>query len=233
MKRVYIGFDSREVNAWNVCVRSMIENTDEPLQIVPISSTLLRADGIYTRPEKTVDGRRFDEISAISVSSEFSIARFMVPHLAGRKGWAMFCDCDFMFLNDVRRLFELADDRFGVMVVKHDHRPRETVKMDGQPQYAYPRKNWSSLMLFNLEHPQVQELTPGIVNSLTGAALHRFTWIDDGAIGELPITWNYLEGYSGTTGEELNALHYTRGTPDMPGYENAFLASQWWQYAKR
>jgi len=165
------------------------------------------------------------------MSTDFSLARFWVPQLAGISGWALFCDCDFMFRADVQELFALADPRYAVMVVKHDHQPTEMLKMDGQVQTRYPRKNWSSLMLWNLEHKGTLSLGHFTLNNTRGIDLHRFCWLDDKHIGSLPEHWNWLDGHS-SSGMEPAAVHFTRGTPDMAGYEHTRYAPEWNRYAQ-
>jgi hypothetical protein len=82
------------------------------------------------------------------------------------------------------------------MVVKHDHQPTEHWKMDGQFQTRYHRKNWSSVCLFNCDHPANKALTVDLVNSAPGRDLHAFSWLADDLIGELPPEWNWLVGHS-------------------------------------
>jgi hypothetical protein len=161
-------------------------------------------------------------------STEFTYTRFLVPHLAGYQGWALFCDCDFLWLADVAELLALADDRYAVMCVQHDHRPPETVKMDGATQTVYPRKNWSSLVLYNCGHPANAALTPEVVNRESGAYLHRFQWLPDAAIGALPETWNWLEGWSAPpAGGPPNAVHFTRGGPWFEAWQAVGYADLW------
>lgn len=231
IRRIFVGFDQREPDAWNVCARSIIVRASIPVSLEPINSALLRRAGLYSRPESIRNFVAFDDISGAALSTQFSIARFMVPHLARGSGWVCFVDSDFLFRADVAELFDLTDDRFALMCVHHDHTPVESVKMDGQPQTHYARKNWSSLMLINTDHDAVQGLTPALVNSLTGAALHRFSWLHDGEIGQLPIEWNWLAGYSDPT-VEPKAVHYTSGIPSMRGYENSAFADEWFAYAR-
>ena len=227
---VFIGFDKREKLAWEVCAASMQAHTGEPVTIAPISRSGLIAMGDYHRPQHEYEGIEYDDLSRAPVSTDFAIARFWVPYLAPRGGWALYCDCDFLWRTDVRELFALADPRYAVMVVKHEHKPAETEKMDGQVQTTYPRKNWSSLVLWNLAHAGGTRLTRHVLNSLPGRDLHAFCWLDEAAIGELPECWNWLDGHSS---EDINpsAVHFTRGTPDMRGFERTRYADEWMRYA--
>lgn len=232
MRHVYIGYDAREVEAYKVCVRSMRRNAPgcDPL-IMPISSRTLGS--AYRRPESIRNGVRWDDISQQPMSTEFSIARFFAPLLM-RSGWAVFCDCDFMWRGSIEDLFAQADDRFAVMVVKHQQNPVETIKMDDQIQTAYERKNWSSLMLLNCGAPEHRALTVDALNAMTKHELHQFRWIsDESRIGELSPTWNWLAGVSAPiAGDGPRVVHYTLGTPNMRGYEDAPYADEWRRYAR-
>ncbi|WOL09651.1 protein CDI-like [Canna indica] len=147
--RVYIGYDPREDAAYQVCRRSLLHRSSVPIEIHPIRQQDLRDAGLYSRTRGPTE------------STEFSFTRFLTPYLAGFRGWALFVDCDFLFLADPADLFALCDDRFAVMCVHHEYAPTESTKMDGAIQTVYPRKNWSSLVLYNCGHPKnVAALTP-------------------------------------------------------------------------
>ena len=213
---VFIGWDARERSAWEVCARSIMRHAAVPPAIRPIGIATLH--GTYLRPFERRRGMAggsvlWDTISDAPMSTEFSLARFFVP-LVARARWALFCDGDFMFRADVHELIALADPRYAVQVVKHEHHPAERTKMDGQPQTDYPRKNWSSLVLWNLGHAAARRLWKAEANMQPGLWLHRFGWLKDHEIGELPAEWNWLEG-SSDPAVEPKAVHYTRGTPDM------------------
>ena len=102
-----------------------------------------------------------------------------------------------------------------VCVVKHNHVPSVASKMDGQPQTTYKRKNWSSVILWNLDHPAHKALTPQSLNLLPGRDLHAFCWLADDEIGELPRTWNWLEGVYPVMNPPPALIHYTHGGPWM------------------
>jgi lipopolysaccharide biosynthesis glycosyltransferase len=213
---VYVGYDRREDAAYQVCRHSLSRNTSVPLDIRPLIQDELRAKGLYTRGVDPL------------ASTDFTYTRFFVPYLAGYRGWAIFCDCDFLWLSNISDLLALADERYAAMCVHHDHRPTEKSKMDGQQQTLYPRKNWSSMILFNCGHPANQALTPDLANTETGKYLHRFGWLDDSLIGELPQTWNWLEGWNeipenGTP----SAIHYTRGGPWFEDWKDVDYAEHW------
>ncbi len=196
---------------------------------VPIRGVILehlKQDGLYRRPtRRNADGHLWDEISDAPMSTEFAISRFLVPHLA-KDGWALFVDCDVMARKNIDQLFRMARPDKAVMVVKHNHRPASDTKMDGQVQTAYPRKNWSSVCLFNCDHPANRLLTVDMVNTLPGRHLHGFSWLPDDLIGELPVEWNWLAGHSDPAVDPA-IVHFTDGVPTMPGYENAAFADEW------
>lgn len=220
--RVYIGWDSREDIAYQVCRHSLLRHASIPVEVIPLRQQDLRAQGLYSRPA--------DPLAA----TEFTYTRFLVPHLADYRGWALYCDCDFLWRADVAELVALADDRFGAMCVHHDHRPSETVKMDGKTQTVYPRKNWSSLILYHCGHAATRRLTPDVVNRETGAYLHRFQWLADAQIGAVPETWNWLEGWSARPASGApNVVHYTRGGPWFDNWRDVDYGDLWLAEARR
>jgi hypothetical protein len=214
--RVFIGWDKREPEAYAVAKSSLQRHASIPVDVQPIKLDELVKRGLYTR-----------DIDPLA-STEFTYTRFLTPALAGFKGWALFCDCDFLWLGDIAGLAEYTKTPKAVYCVQHDYTPKETTKMDGAVQTAYPRKNWSSLMLFNCEHPSVKALTPELVNRESGAYLHRFQWVKDEDIGSLPVEWNWLEGWNEKpkTGTP-KAVHYTRGGPWFKEWQDVDYAGLW------
>jgi lipopolysaccharide biosynthesis glycosyltransferase len=200
----------------------LARNSSEWLDIKPIKQQEMRERGLYWREH--------DPLS----STEFSFTRFLVPYLAGYSGWALFMDCDFLWRGDVAGLMDYADPQCAVMCVQHKYKPKETTKMDGAVQHQYPRKNWSSLMLINCDHPDVQQnLTPQIVNIATGMYLHRFKWTEDERIGNLPIAYNYLEGcHTKKDCPNPVAVHFTRGGPWFKDYVDVEYGDEWMAVVK-
>jgi hypothetical protein len=214
--RVFVGYDSREVEAFDVCAFSLKRHASIPVDVRPIIQEEARHAGLYWRP--------VDPLAA----TEFTYSRFLTPYLAGYQGWALFCDCDFLWLADIAELLALADPSKAVLCVQHDHRPTETMKMDGKAQTVYPRKNWSSLMMFNCAHPSIRRLTPEAANTESGAYLHRMQWAADSEIGSLPETWNWLEGSSQVPAEGTpHAVHFTRGGPWFEDYQTVTYGDLW------
>lgn len=187
-----------------------------PVTVTPIKLDELRARGLYTRTSDPL------------ASTEFTYSRFLTPALADFAGWALFCDCDFLWLADIAELVEYARGAKAVYCVQHTYRPKETIKMDGCVQTVYPRKNWSSLMLLNCDHPAVQRLTPEVVNRETGSYLHRMQWVGDEDIGALPVEWNWLEGWNEKPAHGTpKAVHFTRGGPWFADWQNVDYGDLW------
>lgn len=214
--QVFVGWDPREDIAWEVCRHSILSRTNSrQVQVTPLVQSDLRAKGLYTRPVDTL------------AATEFSLTRFLTPHLAGHQGYAVFVDCDFLFLTDIRDVLKDIDPSQAISVVQHDYRPQPGMKMDGAIQHPYPRKNWSSFIVFNCAHPAVQALTPDVVNQATPAFLHRFEWLKDQDIGSLDKGWNYLEGWYQAEYNNLKAIHYTLGGPWFENKKNCDFSKLW------
>ena len=211
--RIFVGFDPREAVAFDVLSHSIQSRTVTPVSITPLK--LSQLDSLMWRER--------DDLQ----STDFSFSRFLVPHLCDFEGWAVFMDCDMLVLDDIANLWALRDESCAVQVVKHDHRPSETTKFLDQPQTAYEKKNWSSVMLFNCA--RCTALTPEYVNTASGLELHRFRWLgDDELIGELPHRWNHLVDYDpALPAEELSNLHFTTGGPYFDEYKNCGYADLW------
>jgi lipopolysaccharide biosynthesis glycosyltransferase len=214
--KVFVGWDSREPIAFDVAKHSLLKHASIPVEVVPIKLQALVEQGLYTR-----------EVDPLA-STEFTYSRFFTPHLAGYKGWALFCDCDFLFFSDAAELLSYRDPSKAVLCAQHDYQPKDTVKMDGKVQTAYPRKNWSSFMLFNCEHPSTQKLTPDVINRESGAYLHRMQWAADEEIGGLPIEWNWLEGWNEKPASGYpKAVHFTSGGPWFKDWQDVDYGGEW------
>jgi hypothetical protein len=198
--------------AYDVAKFSLERRASIPVEVAPITQHEVRSRGMYWREPDPL------------ASTEFTYTRFLTPALARWRGWALFCDCDFLWLGDVAGLQEYFDPAIAVYCVKHDYTPTETTKMDGAVQTTYPRKNWSSLMWFNCEHASVRRLTPAAVSGQSAAWLHRMEWAADDEIGALPEAWNWLEGWS--TGP-AKGVHFTRGGPWFAGWQDVEFAEAW------
>ena len=218
--KVFVGYDTREDMAYQVCKHS-IERHSPTAQVIPLKQNDLKRQGWYSRsPDKLA-------------STEFTFTRFLVPELANFSGWAVFMDCDMLLRTDIAELFAQADDTKALMCVQHDYAPKEGIKMDGQTQTVYPRKNWSSMMLINCGHPANKRLNIDLVNEkeLNGAYFHRFSWLEsDDLIGELSPEWNWLVGhYKQPEDGSPKLLHYTEGGPWFENYRNCEYNQEWKQ----
>ena len=213
--KVFVGYDTREDIAYQVCKHSIISKQPNA-NVQPLKQQELRDAGWYTRP--------IDKLA----STEFTFTRFLIPELTNFEGWALFMDCDMILTTDIKELFDQADDRYAVMCVQHDYKVKETTKMDGQKQTIYPRKNWSSVVLWNCGHKSNRKVTQDFVNDpeINGAYLHRFNWLKDKEIGELDHTWNYLVGVYDDI-EKPKLIHYTEGGPWFENYRDTEFAQFW------
>jgi len=215
--KVFVGYDTREDIAYQVCKHSIVSR-NKNVTVRPLKQQELRDAGWYKRP--------IDKLA----STEFTFTRFLIPELCNFNGWALFMDCDMILRTDIKELFDQADDQYAVMCVKHDYNPKSTTKMDGQQQTIYPRKNWSSVMLFNCGHKDNKRLTQDLINDpeINGAYLHRFSWLKDSVIGELSPEWNWLVGhYSEPQDGTPKLIHYTEGGPWFENYRECEYHEDW------
>lgn len=220
--KVYIGHDSREEQALAVATSTLKRTSGIEPEILRCKE--LQDRGLLTR---AVDrrGKMYDLVSNAPQSTDFAISRFLVPMLC-QDGWALFTDCDVVFMRDVNKLLDLADPRYAVQVVKHNYTPSSASKMDDQVQTIYSRKNWSSVCLWNVNHPANRRLTLHDVNTRRGLWLHQFGWLHDDEIGDLPSRWNILIGEQEIP-EAPAILHYTLGVPVIAGREGSDGAEIW------
>ena len=201
-KNFFIGYDSKEDIAYRVCKNSLINSSSINVKVIALKQAELRYKGLYYRTADPL------------ASTEFTYTRFLIPSLMNFNGWAVFCDCDLLFLKDVKELFSNLSEKYAVYCVKHDYSPSEKHKMDGRQQTIYPRKNWSSFIVFNCSHPSNSKLNIELVNKESGAFLHQFKWLKDDEIGSLDERWNWLEGWTSNHNDQKPfAVHYTRGGP--------------------
>jgi lipopolysaccharide biosynthesis glycosyltransferase len=207
---IFVGYDPREAIAYHVCVNSIIRHSSQPVAITPLALNLLT-----DYKETHTDG-----------SNHFIYSRFLVPHLTNYKGWAIFIDGDMILREDIVNLWNLRNQDHAVQVVKHDYQTKLTTKYLGSKNENYPRKNWSSVILWNCAHPSNFNLTPKLIETSTGKYLHRFSWLKDSEIGELPIEWNWLpDEYGPSTDAKL--LHYTLGAPSFHDFADTPQSDEW------
>lgn len=219
--RIFVGYDAVESVAWHTMVHSVLSRSSSPVAVVPINLANLK--GIYKRPR---DPKQ---------SNEFSFSRFLVPYLCGYQGYAAFFDCDMMLRTDVTKLFDEADldPVKAVHVVKHDYEPKDDVKYLNTVQYKYPRKNWSSVVVWNCGHPSNRKVTPDFVNTASAMDLHRFTWLQDDEIGALNVRWNWLVGEYANPPTDVHNVHWTVGGPYFDEFREADFAQEWFEERDR
>lgn len=207
---IFVGYDPREAVAYHTCVNSIIRHSTTPVAIHPVALNLFKD---YS--ETHTDG-----------SNHFIYTRFLVPHLMNFSGWAIFIDGDMIVKSDITDLWNLKDSYKDVMVVKHDYKTKMPVKYLGSKNEDYPRKNWSSVILWNCNSFPNRKLTPEFVQQSTGSFLHRFSWLEDERIGSLPLEWNWLPDEYGPNAE-AKLLHYTLGAPCFHEFANTPMGDQW------
>jgi lipopolysaccharide biosynthesis glycosyltransferase len=210
MINIFVGYDTKETVAYHVCSNSIVRQATQPVSIVPLALNLLND---YTETHT-------------DTSNEFVYSRFLVPHLMNYNGWAIFIDGDMILQDDITNLWNLRDDSKAVMVVKHDYKTKQSVKYLNAKNEDYPCKNWSSVILWNCSHSAHKKLSPEVVQHSTGSYLHRFSWLTDNDIGELPIEWNWLADEYGDNAD-AKLIHYTLGTPCFEEFANTPMSEYW------
>lgn len=217
--KLFIGHDTKQSGVYDTCRLSVEDHSD--IKIEPVHLSSVERGGLFWRDQ------------AVG-STEFAFTRFLTPYLKGFYGYAIFCDSDFIWKCDPKELLDIIDTSKAVSVVKHNIQPEHVkpFKMDGQKQSWYPRKNWSSLMVFNCDHPFTKRLTPQVVSESPAGYLHEFNWCDDKYMGSIPHTYNYLVGYYNDQ-QSPKAIHYTDGGPWHDGYENVEFADEWNHYKNK
>jgi hypothetical protein len=210
MIRLFAGFDPREAIAFHAFTNSVLQHATVPVAITALTEAALG--------DQQRDG-----------SNAFTYARFLVPSLCDFDGWAIFADGDMIVDRDLEELWGCRTEGYAVQVVKHEYRTKHSVKYRGStlqcPNTSYPRKNWSSVILWNCGHPSNRVLTKDYVSGMTGAHLHRFQWLKDEEIGSLFPTWNHLvdEDPPG----EAALRHYTLGVPGIKYYADTYASWRW------
>jgi hypothetical protein len=210
MIRLFIGYDPREAVVYHVCVNSIIRRATQPVAVTPLALNTLAG---YVERHK--DG-----------SNQFTYSRFLVPYLMNWQGWALYIDGDMLLRADIAELFNLRDETKALLCVHHDYRTKLRKKYLGARNEDYPRKNWSSVMLWNCGHSANRHLTPDFVQNASGAQLHRFSWLADELIGNLPKEWNWLPDEFGHN-DTAKLLHWTLGAPCFPEFEDEAMANEW------
>jgi lipopolysaccharide biosynthesis glycosyltransferase len=207
---IVVGFDQREAVAYHAFCQSIIEKSSLPIQFTPLAINTLKGYQ-ETHTDK---------------SNDFIYSRFLTPYLSDFKGWAIFFDGDMICQADIKELWDLKDESKALMVVKHDYQTKANIKYLGNKNENYPRKNWSSVILWNCAHPKHQILTPSFIANQTGKYLHRFSGLDDEDIGEVNREWNWL-AIEYPENRDAKLIHYTLGTPCFKDYRDTDMADIW------
>ena len=211
-----VGFDQREAVAYHTFCQSVLEKASLPVRFLPLAENTL-----VDYKETHTDG-----------SNRFIYSRFLTPYLMDFQGWAIFSDGDMVCQTDIKALWDLRDASKALQVVQHDYQTKAHTKYLGNKNENYPRKNWSSLILWNCAHPAHQVLTPAFIQGQKGSFLHRFSWLSDSDIGHLPPDWNWLAiEYPDNPSAAL--VHFTLGTPCFKDYADSPMSSIWHQARAR
>lgn len=219
--KVFIGYDPVESVAWHAMAHSILSRSSKPVAIIPLN--LANLSSIYTRPR---DPKQ---------SNEFSFSRFLVPYLCDYEGFGVFFDCDMLVRCDIDEIFSVIEEQpdKAVYVVKHDYEPRNNIKFLNNIQYKYPRKNWSSVVLWNCSHPANKIVSTSFINTASAMDLHRFQWLTEDEIGELDIRWNWLVGEYDNPPSDVKNIHWTVGGPYFEEYSSADFAQEWFEERDR
>ncbi len=210
MLNLFIGYDSREPIAYHVAAHSVMMRASRPLSITPVA--LHQLGGLYWRERGPTE------------STEFSLTRFLVPYLSQYQGTSIFMDCDFLAQVDLYEVAYECRPGKAVWVCQHDYTPKTESKMGGLAQTIYPRKNWSSFMMF--DNARCRVLTPAYVSTALASDLQRFKWVRDEEIGALPLEWNWLVGEY-PLNPLAKMLHYTLGGPWFAQYRRGDHTKEW------
>lgn len=226
--RVYIGHDAREQAAVDVALRTLLKVSGIEAEL--LCADRLRDAGMLSRVSDHRGAQHYDLVSNAPKSTSFAVSRFLTPLLC-QGGWALFADCDVVFRRDPREMLREIEPGKAVYVVKHEHVPASETKMVDQLQTAYPRKNWSSVMLFAVDHPANRRLSLHDINTRPGRDLHRMYWLSDDEIGSLDPAWNWLVDCQPRP-VGLAIAHMTLGGPWLPGWSGGSFDAEWLKEAQ-
>jgi hypothetical protein len=219
--KIFVGYDPVESITWHTMAHSILRQSSIPISFIPINLNNLK--GIYSREKLEKQ------------SNAFSLSRFLTPYLSDYQGYALFFDCDMMLRDDIAKIFDEIKGQPGkaVYVVKHDYTPKNKIKYLNTVQYSYPRKNWSSVVLWDCAHPANSVVTPEFVNTASPKELHRFTWLKDEEIGELDVRWNWLVGEYDNPPKDVKNVHWTVGGPYFIEYQDVDFSEEWFKEKAR
>lgn len=209
----FVGYDKREAVGYHVFCHSVLARTK-----LDVSFTPMRGSG--SKP--------------MGSSTAFDHTRWDVPRLCGYSGLAIWAECDMLCRTDIAELLECFNNKYDVMVAKHDYRTRFPVKFLGQSNEDYPRKNWSSLMVINCRAAVWQRIDYLRLHNLPDLRLlHSFperiesvALFDQDRIGALDLGWNWLVGEYPHNPKAAFA-HFTIGLPCFKEYKDCDYSNEW------
>jgi lipopolysaccharide biosynthesis glycosyltransferase len=205
---IFIGYDPTEAIAYHTCVNSIIRYSSIPLAITPLALPHLKKLQGYNA-------------HLAAGSNQFTYSRFFIPELMNYNGWAIYMDGDMIIKEDIANLWKLKDYKSAVMVVKHDYKTKSSIKYLGAKNEDYPRKNWSSVVLWNCGH-----IKNKMLHTYKTIELHRFEWLNYDEIGSLPVEWNWLVDEYGPN-DNAKLIHYTLGTPCFNECATGPMTDEW------
>ena len=211
MIKVFIGFDEGEKVSYHILSESIRRQSSVPVSITPLCLSNIPEFKRELQPNQ---------------STEFAFSRFLVPYLSKYEGWSLFLDCDMMFRDDIKNLWDMIDKNKSIMCCKHDYVPKQNIKFKGAKNEPFPKKNWSSFMLMNNHRCKI--LSKEYVETASGLDLHQFKWTHEENVGELPLEWNWLVGEYEYNKNAKN-VHWTLGGPYFEDYARSDYADEWFE----
>lgn len=213
---IYVGYDSRHTELSELCKKCIEHGVKYGAG----------SGDTYDQMNNWVPEIKFLDISKIpeynrdyaNQSTEFTYSRFLIPYLENYEGFSIFLDDDILFTESILPMLYMLNPKDAVACIQYDFDKYPDTKFDGEKNVSYPKKLWSSLMIFNNGHEDCKKLTPEVVNTESGKYLHQFEWTD--AISKIPDWYVFTEGHdTEETNWRPSAYHYTRGGPWIDGMD--------------
>ena len=215
---IYIGYDSRHSDLAELCKKCLAHGINWGFGGGDINGSMTK-----WRPEiKFLDISKIPEYTRdyANQSTEFTYSRFLIPYLENYEGFSIFLDDDILFDGSILPMFYFMNPDDAVACIQYDFDKYVDTKFNGEKNVSYPKKLWSSLMIFNNGHEDCKKLTPEVVNTESGKYLHQFEWTDK--ISEIPEWFVFTEGHdTDETKWRPLAVHYTRGGPWIEGMDTS------------
>lgn len=215
--RLFYGFDPREAIGAHVFLQSIVSKCSLPVEAVALTPQLGKELGIESEG-----------------TNSFGKMRFAIPALCDFRGFAIYLDgSDMLCRGDLAELWGMRSGWEALQVVKHDYQtqhPRKYIGTDLESDNQdYPRKNQSSAMIFNCGHYlNKRSLNIQQLKDTPASYFHRFSWLTEERIGELPVEWNWLVGEN-QFNPQAKIAHFTLGMPGFSHYSDSEYADEWKQ----